>query len=169
MICHRMLTLILLASCAHRPPQPSVRPFELSDVPPMLEAAAGLADAIPDDTPAACYATASVAAALRSAASVMPDQTAAVWSLPAVDVDVSGCGPLPEGTDVPAAVDVALASLSLVALAVEGSGDCRAAAWVRAAVAYAQGAAPAIIDEISSPDGVVVVPAVAVDLSGCPA
>jgi hypothetical protein len=95
--------------------------------------------------------------------------------LPAVDMDISGCLPLaekmPEGQDVPAIVqpifDMALQA-SKAAVAVYG-GDmaCAPKAWTMAGLEYAQGLVPVVIAEVASPDGVLSIPEVAVDLAPC--
>ena len=95
--------------------------------------------------------------------------------LPAVDLDISKCLPLaekmPEGQDVPAIVqpmfDMALQA-SKAAVAVYGEDmACAPKAWTMAGLGYAEGLLPAVIEEVASPDGVLSIPEVAVNLEPC--
>ena len=95
--------------------------------------------------------------------------------LPAVDLDISECLPLaesmPEGQDVPEVVepifDMALQA-SKAAVAVYGDDmACAPKAWTIAGLGYAEGLIPVVIAEVSSPDGVLSIPEVSVDLEPC--
>lgn len=157
-----MLLALLIAACAsHHTPAPVV---QVVDVPPILQAAAELVEALPRSTPAVCIAEHGVASALRAAADVV---AAGGLELPAVEVDVAGCGPMPAGIDVPAEVAPVLALLPLVGQLAGGRLDCRAQAVVVAATAYAGTLTPEVLAEFAAPDGLIHVPAVTVDLSGC--
>ena len=95
--------------------------------------------------------------------------------LPAVDLDISQCLPfaekMPEGQDVPAVIepifDMALQA-SKAAVAVYGEDmACAPKAWTMAGLRYAEGLLPVVIAEVASPDGVLAIPEVSVDLAPC--
>ena len=176
----RLLPLVFLLGC----PRPVPNPEFVSTVPTIVaafESAAvfgelGAGIAIAAGSYEGCLVGLSVGAASASGAeAILGALDGAV--LPSIEVDVSAClalGRSPEGLDVESWIgDLVSASLSaprgIIASLKPGlcAEDAQAYAWSLAALEYAQGAAGPIVDEISSPDGVLEIPAVDVDFELC--
>ena len=148
----------LLIGCAHRPPE-----SELVDVPAMLHVVGSVVRAIPAPGPEACVASQALATALDVAADAAPGA-----ALPAVDLDISGCGVLLDGVPVPDDVTRAVdGGLALVALTTSAVRDPCTRAWLGDVAAWLRSAAPAVIDEISHPDGIVDLDAIALNTEAC--
>ena len=156
--------LLMLAGCAGCPHQSPPPPPTLDDVASGLSIASlavGIgADASED--PAACVGLSVVRDVLDAASRGVSGR-----AFPALSVDVSECGHKASAADVPPAVDAAIALGARVAdrLLSRVSLDCRDEAIARASVRYVEGAAPAILSEIRTPDGLVSIPGV--DVAGC--
>lgn len=156
-----LLPLLLLAGCTGCPHQPAPQPPTLDDVAAGLSLAS-LAVGIGADAasePAACVGLSVVRDALDAAARGVREQ-----AYPALSVDVTQCGHDAQAVDVPPAVDAAIGLAARVGdrVLTRVSLGCRDEAIARAAVAYVEGAAPAILSELREPDGLVVVPGVTI-------
>jgi len=133
-----------------------------------------------------CYVTSSLLTALESA-----QQVVATWTptggkkglIPEVDVDLGTCHALleeagtpveplmPEDaeTQVRALVGGLTPAIFAVTNAILSSSDvgCRDLVIARAVMDYINGAVQPVIDELVTPDGKMMIPAVAMDLSEC--
>lgn len=168
-----IILLLACASCAHQdsptaPVSPSPKPFTVNDVPALLTAAAGMVDALPKQTAVACVTADIASAVLKTTAEAIAKRP----EIPSVHVDVSACGlkreSPPEATSIAQAVAVVGAALPLAAVVADTQvTDCTAKAWVNAASSEIQNLAPVVTAEVNAPDGVVDVPALPVDVSGC--
>jgi hypothetical protein len=175
----RLATCLLLA-LACKPVPPSPAPVVQTDLRPPLSAAldggATLSElgglvAVDRDDLGGCIVAYSVAAAMRTAAS---STRARSPELPRVVWDASFCGDLRVDVEVDARVGLVVRAATNVVTAVLTSApglearDCRGYRWGLASVAYVDGVAAAVLDELGDPDGRVVIPGVPVDLGGCP-
>ena len=159
--------LLIVASCGcpHRPAGPA-EPLPPEQIGAILDGLSLAALSAPVEAPEACAASRAVGAGLAAAADVARAEGAL---LPAISVDVSGCGLAlaegrPEAGDAQAAVDAVLGVAIVAAASVR---DCRARGWLVASIGWVRGAAPAIIAEIAEPSGAIQIEGTAVDLGGC--
>ncbi len=130
-----------------------------------------------------CYVTSSLVTALGTT-----QQTVDSWAgsrtgdkvIPAVDMDVATCHALLKAMPEPIIGEKAeakvqsilknvLPSIVGVLTAVLDSNDvtCRDLAVVKGVLKYLEGAAPAVVAEMATPDGKMKLPAVTLDLKGC--
>ena len=150
----------------------------VDQVVPALVAVEGIAGIVADAAQlggeyVACVAGRAVgagAAVAREAVVSGPDGV-----IPGVSVDVSGClGESRPGVEVDGDVDLAVsASLGILRVLLTAGGplwareDCLGHAWAVAALAYLDGVAPVVLEELRAPDGVVLVPSVVAGVGVC--
>ena len=176
----RFLPFVFLLGCPKLVPGPGFA----SSVPTIIAAfqsSAILADlgagiAVSSGSYEGCLVGKSVAAAATSGAEAIAGSISGT-TLPSISVDVSEClalGESPEGAELVEWIDELVSAALQTPAAILTSlksplclEDPVAYGWSLAALEYAQGAAGPVIDEISSPDGVLEIPAVAVDLELC--
>lgn len=138
-VSRRILALVLLAGCAHRPQ--GVRP-----------------DA------GACVLYVALGQAVTAVADVVATPSTI---LPELDLDVSGCGLHVASLDVPPIDPLVQAAVAGLRLGAAQADTCEAQAALGAAADLVAGVGPAVLDELRNPDGRVHVPAVVA--SACPA
>ena len=154
------LVLVALGGCVHLPPTP---------VSVSLATAGIVAGVLADDAErsgdtAGCIAGRTTAEALSVASRFVGSTKSIVPFLPGITLDASGCSPplrlvgIDEPRLVALVVDVSLAGLEV--LAIQSLLPEQDVEWLRLAIQYVRGAVPPILDELISPDGVVVVPGV---------
>ncbi len=154
----------------------------VKDLPVVFEAAgnasAALSVAFIGKDVVGCKVTLASAAALASASTASKGALDAKDGgdaiLPAISVDVSACGDLPPGQDIPAEVTKGLAfakaaqpMLTMALNSAIPADKCRLQAWVDAVVPYAFNIGDAVTAELGAPDGKVEIPASTVALSAC--
>lgn len=172
------LLLAPLSACEDTPKSG----LAVKDVPAILDAAgnasAALSVAFIGKDVVGCKVTLATSAALVSASNAAKGAIDAKDGgdviLPAISVDISACGDLPPGADIPAEVTKGLAfakavqpMLTLAANNAIPTDKCKLQAWVDAVIPYAFSVADAVTTELGAPDGKVEILASTVVLSAC--
>lgn len=124
-----------------------------------LEAAAAQAEeiAVRDQKYVECVATKATHALVSSAVGGLESARDGFCKIPAADVDVTAClvwsPAVAEGTDVPALVELSVASVLPLVPAVVGSTDApeNAKAWVKAVSGYLDSARPTVLELVRNP------------------
>lgn len=170
-----VLVLVLLTACNRSRPPVAV---PVDQVVPALVAVEGIAGIVADAAQlggeyvpcVAGRAVAAGAAVARESVVSGPDGV-----IPGVSVDVSGClGESVTGVEVDGDVDLAVsASLGILRVLLTAGGplwareDCLGHAWAVAVLAYLEGVAPVVLEELREPDGVVLVPSAVAGVGAC--
>jgi hypothetical protein len=156
----RLLILAFMSGCAHtrQPPQVSLADVDWKAV---ASAGAQVIDAIPSTNKTDCLAKAAARTVLLTAPDFIGQK-----AVPGFDLDISACVDLePVSSAADASSVIAVASIILQSQAHRIEDACTES-WLVAVVKQLESAASAIFNELSHPDGMISVPAVAVDCGG---
>lgn len=160
----RLALLLALAGCAHRPPAPpSV--YDVAALASLASVGLRVSAGLAEDA-AACVTLTASAGVVQTGADCLSSGGAV---LPEARFDVSGCDALPPAVDLSAVPDLVASALGpvrvLLASAAKDS-PCELRHGLDAVAVRLALVAQAVADELTTPDGVVIVPAVPVEV--CP-